>query len=159
MTGKVIHILIAESSNSPMIGHRMATLNAGKGIVGDRYYSDPLEKHQSHNREPDIEVTLIEQEHIDRFNQLTQLNYTGYDFRRNIVTKDIRLNDLVKKNFYIGNVHLKGIRLCEPCAYLSKQLGPEIMQHMVHKAGLRARILSSGKIFVDDVIAHPPVIS
>ena len=101
---------------------------------------------------PDVEVTLIEQEEIDAFNDITSHCYTGKDFRRNIVTEDVRLNDLVGKSFSIGGVKLKGTRLCEPCTHLSAVLGPEIMQHMVHKAGLRAQIIESGRIKVSDEV-------
>lgn len=68
------------------------------------------------------------------------------------MTAGIRLNDLVGREFMVGEARLKGVRLCEPCAHLSGFLGDAIMQHIVHKAGLRAQILADGDINVSDPV-------
>lgn len=153
MTGKVEVILLAEQAGKAMSEHASAELQAGKGVVGDRYYSSQGTFSEALADAADFQVTLIEQEEIDLFNQKTGFKYSGKDFRRNIVTSGIRLNDLEGQEFSIGNVKLRGIRLCEPCAYLSDLLGPEVLQQMVHKAGLRAQVLVDGKIQVSDSIS------
>jgi MOSC domain-containing protein YiiM len=72
--------------------------------------------------------------------------------RRNIVTREVHLNELVGKTFQIGSVIFLGIELCEPCLTLGKNLSnttvspKEIVKWFVHKGGLRANILSSGFI-------------
>jgi MOSC domain-containing protein len=152
MAGKVEVILLAEKAGEPMSEHDLAELQAGKGIIGDRYYSSQGTFSEALADAADFQVTLIEQEEIDFFNQKTGFKYSGKDFRRNIVTSGIRLNDFEGKEFSIGNVKLRGVRLCEPCAYLSDLLGPEVLQHMVHKAGLRAQVLVDGKIRASDSI-------
>ncbi|PZS09409.1 MAG: MOSC domain-containing protein, partial [Chloroflexi bacterium] len=38
--------------------------------------------------------------------------------RRNLVTRGIDLNGLVGREFMIGAVRCRGMRLCEPCAVL-----------------------------------------
>ena len=60
--------------------------------------------------------------------------------------------------FSIGEVRIKGIRLCEPCAYLAKKTRPEVLSGLVHRGGLRAQILSTGLIRTGDAIlvATPP---
>ena len=74
-------------------------------------------------------------------------------FRRNIVTKDIRLNELVGKELSIGKVQLKAHRLCEPCLYLQEKLKQEnFVKKLLHKSGLRCEILKSGTIFIGDKI-------
>ena len=155
MEGIIETILISGSAGGEVISQSSVELEIGRGIVGDRYhlskgtYSKKLEK--TH----DFEITLIEREEIDVFNQATGLNYDAGAFRRNLVTRGIRLNDLVGKEFSIGDVKFRGIRLCEPCAYLSDLLGPEFLSLMVHKAGLRAQILVNGSIEVSDSICGP----
>ncbi len=144
MKGKLVDLLITDNAGKSLQSHQTVELKAGRGIVGDRYYLCQGTHSQVLKGKPDAELTLIEQEEIDSFNDKTDLGYVGKDFRRNIVTEGIRLNDLVGKEFYIGKVKLKGIRLCEPCAYLAGILGMEIMEHMVHKSGLRAEILEDG---------------
>ena len=67
--------------------------------------------------------------------------------KRNIVVSNCNLNSLVGKEFQIGEVVLKGIRLCEPCKYLAKELKEEkVLSKMIHKAGLRAQIIKGGSI-------------
>ena len=155
MEGIIESILISGNAGGEVVSQSSVELEIGRGIVGDRYhlskgtYSKKLEK--TH----DFEITLIEREEIDVFNQATGLNYDAATFRRNLVTRGIRLNDLVGKEFNIGDVKFRGVRLCEPCAYLSDLLGPDFLSLMVHKAGLRAQILVNGSIEVSDSICGP----
>lgn len=152
MTGKVLELLISEEAGKTLQSNQTVQLKAGRGVVGDRYYLAQGTHSKVLKDKPDVELTLIEQEEIKSFDDKTGLGYVGRDFRRNIVTEGIRLNDLVGKEFYIGKVRLKGIRLCEPCAYLSGLLGKEIMEHMIHKSGLRAEILTDGFIDLADSV-------
>lgn len=154
MTPKLQDILLAEEAGKPLFSIETAELQVGKGIVGDRYYNAQGTFSKALKSSQGVEVTLIEQEEIDHFNAATTLNYSGTHFRRNLITQNIRLNDLVGKEFSIGDVKLKGIRLCEPCAYLAKKIGPEVLALMVHKAGLRAQIIVGGKIHISDTITN-----
>ena len=128
-------------------------LVAGKGIIGDRYYSETGTFSEKLAGLPDKELTLIESEEIENFNKEFKISFTFGDFRRNIVTHEIRLNELEGQEFMLGKVRLRGIRLCEPCAHLANILVPEIMPSLVHKTGLRAQIISNGVIMVGDEIA------
>ena len=124
MTGTIIAIFTASAAQAPTQSVPTAQLEAGRGIVGDRYYSSDgtfSEKLEGKGNS-DWEVTLIETEEIDRFNE-AHGHELGYgDFRRNIATRDIRLNSLVAKQFDIGGVKLAGIRLCEPCDLRQRHL-------------------------------------
>lgn len=152
MVGILKEILIAEDAGTSMVSFPFADLEAGKGIIGDRYYRGKGTFSQILAGKPDVEVTLIENEEILAFDQVSHLGYKAQHFRRNLVTEGIRLNELEGKEFIIGEVQLKGIRLCEPCGHLSKQLDAQIMKHMVHKAGLRAQILRGGRLVVGSPI-------
>src|SRR5690606_11780308 len=101
----------------------------------------------------DWQATLIEREEVDRFNNSFHTTFGPGHFRRNIVTTGVRLNDLVGQRFTVGAAVLEGIRLCEPCAYLGSMLGPEVVKAMVHKAGLRVRILVGATVKPGDFIA------
>ena len=72
--------------------------------------------------------------------------------RRNVTTRGIRLNDLVGRRFRIGDVECEGTRPCEPCQYLTDLLGKPVLAPLVHRAGLRARILGSGEIARGDEV-------
>ena len=81
------------------------------------------------------------------------LIFTYVNFRRNIVTKGIRLNELVDEKFKIGNVNVEGIDLCRPCRHLSEMLNQEnILKEFLRRGSLRCQILSSSKISVGDKI-------
>ncbi len=75
------------------------------------------------------------------------------DFRRNIITEGIRLNELVGSEFFIGNVKVKAHDLCRPCKYLQESLKQKtLIKKLLRKAGLRCEILTSGKIFIGNKI-------
>lgn len=152
LNGDVAGIFTAALAQAPMESIEEAMLEAGKGLVGDRYhrktgtFSDKLDGTR------DSEVTLIESEEIERFNQAHDLTLGLGDFRRNIVTRNVRLNPLVGHQFRVGGVVLEGIRLCEPCAHLAKIVTPEVLPGLVHRAGLRACIVKGGLVNLRDRI-------
>ena len=81
------------------------------------------------------------------------MNISYLDFRRNIVTKGIQINDLVGKKFHIGNVNVEGIDLCRPCRHLTEILNQgNIIKEFLRKGGLRCQILSSSVINIGDEI-------
>ena len=153
MTARVDAIYIARDSGAVMEYLQEARLLAGQGIEGDRYFSGSGTFSEKLAGLPDHEITLIEAEEIDRFNGQQGLSLNYGDLRRNIVTRGIRLNDLVDREFRIGAVQFRGIRLCEPCAYLAEIVTPQVLKGMVHSAGLRACILNDGTIRENDPIS------
>ena len=148
----VFQILIAESPSTPMTRRLEARAVPGQGIVGDRYFLG-TGTFSPTPQKPDFEITLIEREKIDKFAQETGLPFTAAHARRNIVTEGVDLNALVGKEFLLGSVCLRGIRLCEPCGHLAKTSFPETLNGLVHKAGLRAQIISEGVIREGDNIS------
>jgi MOSC domain-containing protein YiiM len=72
--------------------------------------------------------------------------------RRNIVTRGVPLKHLVGQQFRVGDVTLRGLRLCEPCAHLERLSHPGVREALIHRGGLRAQILTDGTIRVGDSI-------
>jgi len=149
---KVEKIIIAETAGGDMVAQKSAELVAGQGIVGDRYFSSQGTFSELLLESQDFEVTLIEQEEIEAFNEVASLDYSASEFRRNIVTRGVRLNDLEGREFKVGEVRLHGVRLCEPCGYLAGRIGKAVLKHMMHKAGLRAQIVTGGVVSLGDTI-------
>ena len=147
----VVAILIAESPSAPMTPVPSVRAVPGRGLEGDRYFLN-LGTFSPTPQKPDFELTLIEQEQIEAFAQASGLPFTALHARRNIVTRGVALNDLVDREFLIGDVRVRGIRLCEPCNYLAKISYPEALKGLVHKGGLRAQILTEGSIHTGDEI-------
>ncbi|MGE3840510.1 MAG: MOSC domain-containing protein [Vicinamibacterales bacterium] len=152
VAARVVALFSTRVAGTPLDARADAVLEQGRGIVGDRYYLGVGTFSEMNRGKPDCEVTLIESEEIVRFNDAQGTTKPASDFRRNIVTKDIRLNELVGKRFSVGAVLLEGIRLCEPCAHLARLVSPSVVDAMAHRAGLRARIVAGGTIRPGDPI-------
>jgi MOSC domain-containing protein YiiM len=123
---------------------------AGKGLEGDRYFNQV----GTYSNHPGIgrQVTLIEIEAIEALKQDYDIELNPGASRRNIVTRGVALNHLVGREFKVGEVRLRGDRLCEPCSHLQKLTQQGVMRGLIHRGGLRAEILTAGVIRVDDVI-------
>ena len=144
----VTKICVAEKSGKQMQDVNSVEVIANKGIVNDRYFKD--------NNDKDIQITLIESENIDYFNEKSKTNIPYIEFRRNIVTKGIKLNELVGKEILIGEVRIKGYRLCNPCKYLQNKLQQKNLvknlAKLYNRGGLRCEILSNGRMSINDKI-------
>ena len=151
--GKIIGIYIAPTRGDATISIDQAHIIPGKGIVGDRYYDS--KNNADIKSKPGQEITLIEMETLESMANDEGLNISPQKARRNIITSGIALNDLVGRTFFIGDLPLHGVRLCEPCQYLANRTDPGILPSMVHRGGLRAEILTEGTIHIDDMISCP----
>ena len=142
---EVIKIGIAKSKSEEIQEVKEINVSAGKGIIGDRYFN---EKNEDRNQ-----LTLIESENIDYYNNKFNLTIPYLNFRRNIVTKGIKLNHLVGKKLIIGKTEIKGIDLCRPCKSLQENLGQKnIIKEFLKMGGLRCEILTSSNIKSGDDI-------
>jgi MOSC domain-containing protein YiiM len=130
----------------PLIEHRAVRVVAGSGIEGDRYFG-------CHD-EPGQNLTLVEAEVIEAFQaeagRAVDLSVTA----RNLVTRGVRLNALVGREFSIGGVRLRGVELCDPCLTLGEALaGPglapaAVVRRFVDRGGLRCDVLDDGQIAI-----------
>ena len=142
---KVIRLGIAKNKNQKIQEVEKIELLSGKGIVGNRHFHE--------NNDARCQITLIESENIDYYNNKFKTDYFYIDFRRNVVTKGIQLNDLVGKKLLIGNVEVQGHDLCRPCKHLEETLkGQDIIKEFLRRGGLRCEILKSGTINIADEI-------
>jgi MOSC domain-containing protein YiiM len=143
-TGSVAALLIAPDAEEPLVRVDSVDAVAGRGLAGDRYH-DGRGTFGGPGR--GFELTLVEAEALD------EADLAWEQARRNVVTRGISLNALVGRPFRIGPVECVGRRLAEPCAHLEKLTRPGIMRPLVHRAGLRADIVTGGPIAVGDPIS------
>lgn len=122
----------------------------GKGLEGDRYYKAT----GTYSDRPGAarEITLIESEAIGAMARDNKTTIAAGDARRNIVTRGTPLNHLVGREFLVGRVRLRGIRLCEPCSHLEGLTRRGVLAGLIHRGGLRAQILTEGEIRVGDSV-------
>ena len=151
--GTVVSIHVAPEAGKPMETVAEARAVPGRGLEGDRYFLGRgiYSSTPSHGGR---EVTLIEVEAVQALFDGVQ-NTEGHrlgiklspaDTRRNILTSGVPLNHLVDREFWVGEVLLAGTRLCEPCKYLEGLTRPGVLGGLIHRGGLRARILTEGTI-------------
>lgn len=147
--GTVESIYIASAAQGPMQALAQVVAIPGEGLEGDRY---ALKLGTFYKPKPDYELTLIEAEAIEALRRDYQVELAAGETRRNIVTRNVPLNHLVGREFAIGDVRIRGIRLCEPCDHLQNVTGKPVLKGLLHRGGLRAQILTPGTIRVGDVV-------
>ena len=122
-----------------------------QGPRGDRHFAaepDPA------RREEGYDLTLIEAEALEAFTSETGIPLSHEESRRNVLTRGIRLNDLVGKRFRVGAVECEGVQLCEPCNHLQGLTREGVLRGMVHRAGLNANVITGGTIATGDEVAE-----
>ena len=157
--GSVAGLHIAREASAPMEGLKEVRAVAGRGLEGDRYFLGT----GHYSSRPGVggrEVTLVEAEAVEAlFSGIANadgdrlgITLTPAETRRNIATSGVPLNHLVDREFQVGEVRMRGTRLCEPCKHLEGLTKPGVMGALVHRGGLRAVILNDGVIRVGDTI-------
>jgi MOSC domain-containing protein YiiM len=149
--GTVVSLHIAPAASAPIISIGKIQAIAGKGLEGDRYFR----KTGSFSKTPGSgrEVTLIEIEAIEALQREYQIHIDAAQARRNIVTGGVALNHLIDREFTVGEVVLRGTRLCDPCSHLEKLTVKGTVRGLIHRGGLRADIVRGGIIRVGDTIS------
>ena len=152
MSGKVISVHITPKAEAPMTAVDEVRAETGLGLEGDRYHAHTGTYSETLGTGRD--VTFIAAEVIEEIAREHGISLAPGESRRNLTTKGIDLNALVDKEFRVGDVALRGMRLCEPCEYLQSHTGKDgLLKALVHRGGLRAEIIRGGTIRVGDEIA------
>ena len=151
--GRVESLHVAAAAGAPMLSVDSVHAVPGRGLEGDRYYSKAGT--WSGKDGADREITLIESEAIEALRRDYGVALEPKESRRNVATRGVALNHLVGKRFRIGEVTVLGLRLCEPCGYMEETSGLPVRPGLVHRGGLRAQILTEGRIRVGDAVLPP----
>lgn len=141
--GSVSEIFVAPESAAPMVSLPSVRAFRDRGLEGDRFFRDSW---NAVNR-PDKSVSLIEDEVLELAANELGLEKIGILTRRNLVTKGVPLIELLGREFTVGGVRMRGIRLFEPCGHLVAVTKlPGIFKALEHRSGLKAEVLSDGTI-------------
>jgi MOSC domain-containing protein YiiM len=142
-------IFVGPEAQQPMTSVAEVQAVAGHGLEGDRYFrgAGTFSK-----KSPNQQLTLIEGEALEAAARDYDIEIAAGEARRNLLTRNVALNHLVGREFRIGGVRLRGLKLCEPCGHLEKLTGKQIIKAMRHRCGLRAEILCDGPIRVGDAV-------
>lgn len=147
--GSVAAIFIAPNSADEMISLARVRAFADRGLEGDRFFRDSWNA----VKRSDKAVSLIEDEVLALAAKEVGVENLAQLTRRNIVTRGVALIDLLGREFTVGSVRMRGIRLFEPCGHLVKVSKlPAIFKALEHRSGLKAAVLSDGAIRVGDPV-------
>jgi MOSC domain-containing protein YiiM len=154
MAGEVVAIHVASGAGAPMQPLASAEAIAGEGLRGDRYQTG-AGFYSAVPTDPGArELTLIAEETLAAVLAETGIDLPLHEHRRNITTRGIDLPSLLGQRFRLGEVICEGVRDCPPCNHLEKLTGKAVLAPLVHRGGLRARIVIGGTIRVGDTIVR-----
>jgi MOSC domain-containing protein YiiM len=153
--GQLLSIHVVGSKTAPLGSVAQVEAIAGRGLRGDRYCAQ--EGTFSKKDSPDREVTLIESEALEGLARDYEIRLEAGQARRNLVTRGVPLNHLVGRKFRVGEVVLRGLRLCEPCGHLEGLTVTGVKTGLCHRGGLRAQILQGGILHTGDPITPQAV--
>jgi MOSC domain-containing protein YiiM len=144
--GRLVAIYVHGAKGEDLHRVETAIVHTARGIEGDRYCrKDGAGK-------PDQEITLIESEAVQALAREVDIKIDAVKARRNLLTSGVPLNHLVGKEFKVGEVVLRGIRLCEPCDHLQSLTVNGIKDGLCHRGGLRAEVVAGGTLQQGDAI-------
>ena len=115
---------------------------AGRGLKGDRFF-DFKENYKG-------QVTFFSAEVFSAMcDELKLAGKSPGESRRNIVVEGADLNSLVGKEFAVQGVKFRGMAECSPCHWMDQAFAPGAEHFLQQRGGLRAQILSDGKLCVE----------
>ncbi len=109
----------------------------GSGLTGDRYFN--------HKENYKGQITFFEMEIYERL--CKELEVSGglpSNFRRNVLTRGVDLNQWIGKQFVLQGILFEGSEECRPCYWMDQGFAPGAEAALKGHGGLRARILTTG---------------
>jgi MOSC domain-containing protein YiiM len=149
MQGLVEEIYVTPKGSAAMERVEEVDTIKGCGIEGDRYcegtgywtsYGDVCE------------VTLISSEDLDYIEDELGISVRNGEHRRNIITRGIRLGDLRRKRFRIGEAVLEYDRPRPPCRHVQDLTEPGMTRALKGRGGICARVVEAGRIRAGDAV-------
>ena len=153
-TVSIERIFVSSTPRAPQLEVASVRGVVAKGIEGDRHFGK--------RKVPGENLTLVEAEELEAFAREQGVTVDLSRSRRNVVTRGVRLNDLVGREFRLGTAVLRGVELCEPCSVMGRLYalpdwpGPRTVRQMLHRAGLRVDVLQTGVFEVGDALLTTP---
>jgi MOSC domain-containing protein YiiM len=116
---------------------------AGHGIRGDRFF-DFRDDYKG-------QITFFAREVFDELSRAFALtNKSPGVLRRNLIVSGVELNALIGADFALQGVHFRGTADCKPCYWMNTAFAPGAEEFLAHRGGLRARILTDGRVRVGE---------
>ncbi len=136
-----------EPGTNPLLAVEEIECVAGRGIRGDRFF-DYKDDYKG-------QITFFAQEVFEEVCRLlaAQPESAGVT-RRNVITEGVELNSLIGRRFTVQGVEFEGISECKPCIWMDYAIAPGAEAALKGRGGLRAKILTDGRLRVDSMPAQ-----
>jgi MOSC domain-containing protein YiiM len=141
--GRLAWIGVRPARREPMRVVAEARLEAGRGLVGDRYS----------RLDGGRQVTLIEAESLAAIaSHLGLAEIAPEAVRRNLVTEGINLLALKERRFRVGEAVLETSGECHPCSRMEETLGVGGYSAVRGLGGITARVVTGGLVRIGDCV-------
>ena len=130
------------AGESPTLAVAEVECVAGQGLVGDRFFGFK-DNYKG-------QITFLSAE---VFADVCQTLGAGAKspgvMRRNVDTAGVDLNTLIGQKLTVQGVDFEGVAECSPCHWMDDAIAPGAEAALQGRGGLRARILTNGRLRVD----------
>lgn len=127
----------------PLVAADSIECVTGHGIRGDRFF-DYQDDYKG-------QITFFSREVFDLMAQAFGLTTKSAGvLRRNVIVSGVELNELTGVDFALQGVQFRGTAHCAPCHWMNTAFAPGAEKFLAGRGGLRARILTDGRISVGD---------
>jgi MOSC domain-containing protein YiiM len=110
---------------------------ASHGIRGDRFFD--------YQKDYKGQITFFSIEVFDELCRALELRDCSPALvRRNVITRDVDLAELIGQEFEVQGVRFHGTGECRPCYWMDRAIGPGAEDFLKGRGGLRAQILTDG---------------
>ena len=134
-------IHVAKATRLPMRAVDRATVEAGKGIVGDRY-------HGTKHRHVTVQSATALRAAAEAFGSDVPAELT----RRNLTVDEGDVPTAPGSRIRIGDVLLEVVRVAAPCKLLDDTIGRGAQEALRRRGGSVCRVLEGGEIAVGDPV-------
>ena len=117
---------------------------AGKGIMGDRFYS--------YKDDYKGQITFFDKSVHEAVQNHFSQQIAPSAFRRNVLMSGMPLSQLIGKRFKIGDCIFQGTEHCKPCYWLDHACTEGVENFLAQDGGLRAKIIRSGSLQKGDYL-------
>jgi MOSC domain-containing protein YiiM len=137
-----------EPDTYPIIEVPVIECVAGRGIRGDRYF-DFKDDYKG-------QITFFSLEVFDQLCAALKIHHCSPALvRRNVITRRADLNQLIGQDFEIQGIRFQGMEECRPCYWMDRAIAPGAHELLKGRGGLRAKILTNGRLRSSAASGHP----
>jgi MOSC domain-containing protein YiiM len=145
VTIRVAALHVAPERKAPMVAVDRIEAEAGRGIVGDRYFG---------TRHRHVSVKSLEE--LAEAATARGAPVPAAGTRRTITLDHGRIPTTPGARLTIGGVELEVVRKAAPCLVMETSVGPGARRAMHDRGGAVCRVLTSGTIAVGDTAELEP---